>query len=63
MIAIGLIAVVGIVLAVIERRRKRNFLAHDFNQMEDTQTESDRQLMRTRDEIAGRGGNISRTDM
>jgi hypothetical protein len=41
----------GFGLALVERRRKRNFLAHDFNLDASAQSEADREKIRVSDSV------------
>lgn len=53
-LAIIIPILIAVIIAVIERRRKHVFLAHDLKLNDRAQSEADRQAIRTLDEIENR---------
>lgn len=51
---LGGLVVIGIGLALVERRRKRSFFSHDFNLSNSAQSEADREQIRVSDAVSHR---------
>jgi hypothetical protein len=54
---LGGLLIVGVVVAIIEHRRKRVFLPHDFNPMAG-QSEADREVIRAAEDVRARGSGL-----